>query len=521
MTTVSSLFSKVSPLFSGIAETISGEVDCSFETLSLYARDASSYYIQPQAVIYPKNATDIKHILAFARELKMPVTVRGLGNGEHGGCLSEGIILDLHRHFNQIRHINMLEQTVTVDAGVSVAEFIKKLHTWQFDIPCLDEFDTTASVGAYVATRSISSSSFHYGSVRDWIEGVRVVVDNGEEHNIADGITPSGRLLGIYQSVFPLLSSYQAHIRANKPTTEEASGYSVWNTTIGPRQLIDEIVGSEGTLGIITSITFRVTTYKPFSQVTCIPIENKDDIPHFIELAKNHRVERMFLYDHIFMELSKRYSQHHIPYFKDASYVLMTVHTHTDKEKLKNLVKTFHHALPHGEEASVLASYDVFERLLSPTFIQEVSKKYSNNVLSPLLSTNGLLVKPNKIPSLLRRLEHITDSTGKMYTVSGFVGSGHLAITPLFDLYSNTHDTATTEYTHAVFESVKKEGGSFSALGGDGLTKTPHLPQKYNETMLTLFKEIKNAWDPLGILNPGKKLGTSFHYLSQRIVKNR
>lgn len=199
MTTVSSLFSKVSPLFSGIAETISGEVDCSFETLSLYARDASSYYIQPQAVIYPKNATDIKHILAFARELKMPVTVRGLGNGEHGGCLSEGIILDLHRHFNQIRHINMLEQTVTVDAGVSVAEFIKKLHTWQFDIPCLDEFDTTASVGAYVATRSISSSSFHYGSVRCWIEGVRVVVDNGEEHNIADGIAPSGILLGIDQ----------------------------------------------------------------------------------------------------------------------------------------------------------------------------------------------------------------------------------------------------------------------------------------------------------------------------------
>jgi FAD/FMN-containing dehydrogenase len=133
----SNLLTRVPPLFADLAKIISGEIDCSHKTLSEYSCDASTYLVLPQAVIYPKNSTDIKHVLAFAREYTMPVTIRGAGNGTHGSALGEGIILDMKRYFSQIRNVNMMENTITVDVGVTVGALLEKLHAWHFDIPLL------------------------------------------------------------------------------------------------------------------------------------------------------------------------------------------------------------------------------------------------------------------------------------------------------------------------------------------------------------------------------------------------
>jgi FAD/FMN-containing dehydrogenase len=73
----------------------------------------------------------------------------------------------------------------------------------------------------------------------------------------------------------------------------------------------------------------------------------------------------------------------------------------------------------------------------------------------------------------------------------------------------------------SIFKLLTKYKGSISAIGGDGITKAPYISYKYNDTVISIFKEIKKAWDPLGILNPGKKIGTSFSYLQKHIIKDR
>ena len=199
----------------------------------------------------------------------MPVTTRGKGNSRNGGPLGEGIILDMTRYFSQIRTVNMLENTVTVDAGVTIGMLREKLHGWHYDIPSATSVDAGTTVGALLATKCSSSSSFHHGTIREWVESLTIVVDNGEEHILADGITPSGRLLGIYQAVFPLLTKETGVLRASKPKShDDGTGYNLWNSSIGPRQLIDQITGSEGTLAIITSVTFRISPHKKHSLTT-------------------------------------------------------------------------------------------------------------------------------------------------------------------------------------------------------------------------------------------------------------
>lgn len=521
MITASNLLSRIPPLFADLAKILAGEIDCTNTTLAKYATDGSPYFVMPQAVIHPKNVTDIKHVLSFSREYKIPITVRGYGTARTGGALGEGIILDMTRYFSQIRNVNMMENTVTVDAGVTLGSLVEKLHAWHYDIPLISLGDNESTVGALVATKSASSSSFHHGTIREWIEGITVVVDTGEEHHIADGITPSGRLLGIYQSVFPLLAKEGPILRAARPLThDDATGYNLWNTSIGPRQLIDQLVGSEGTLGVITSVTFRITPHKSHRITTCIPVTDTKLFSVYIDIAKHHKSEGMFMYDQAFMQLADKYHPMTVPFFPDTPYVLLVTHSAIDKEKLHQMVHTFRRALPISEHfLKTIDDGSVIDRITNSEFLLLLGDMYTNSALTPLSVGNGIIVTIPQIPSLLSQLESYLDSLGNLYMTTGNIGSGHVSVTTLFDPRSRNYDDDILSYTKQIFSIVKNHNGGISAIYGEGLSRTPYLSYVYSDAALLVFKKIKDVWDPLSILNPGKKIGTTTGYLQQHLKR--
>lgn len=521
MITGSNLLSRIPPLFADLAKLLAGEIECAHGTLTHYSSDGSPYQIFPQAVIYPKNTTDIKHVLSFAREYTMPLSVRGNGSGRNGGCLSEGIVLDMTRYFNQIRNINMVENSITVDAGAKVGLLLEKLHSWNYDIPFFLGMDKEATVGAMFATKSASGSSFHHGTIREWVEGITVVVDNGEEHKIADGITPSGRLLGIYQEVFPLLTKEASIVRGAKPKShDDATGYNIWNTSIGPRQLLDQLAGSEGTLGIITSITFRIAPYKQHILTTCIPVTKESELPSLIEIAKHHRCEHMFLYDEAFMQLAERYHPTLVPFFPETPYVLLATHTDTDKERLAHTVRTFRNALPvEGYTLKTIDDRKKLEHIVGNEFLFTLFSMYTNNTFIPIPSGNGLIVTIHQLPAFMEEVKEYLDSTGKLYTITGNIGSGHIAALTLFDPLSKQYNSEIVFYTKHLLSIIKKYSGGISTTGGDGLTRTPFLSYIYSDAVIALFGTLKKIWDPLLILNPGKKQGVTTTYLNQHLRK--
>ncbi len=514
---VSNILYRIPPLFSDLAKIIAGDIDCSQATLTRYGNDGSAYFILPQAVIYPKNVTDIKHVLSFAREYTMPITPRGNGTSRSGGALGEGIILDMTRYFSHIRNINMIGNTITVDAGVTVGSLLEKLHAWNYDIPVVSMSEKNSTIGALVATKSASLSSFRHGTIREWIEGVTIVVDSGEEHHIADGITPSGRLLGIYQSIFPFLSKEGPALRAAKPTShDDASGYNIWSTSIGPRQLIDQCIGSEGTLGILTSVTFRISPYKTHRVTSCIPITSTKLLPVYIDIANQYHGEHIFLYDQAFMQLADRYHPTLVPFFPDTPYVLLVTHTANSKEKLDQITQTFKRALPLEEYfIKTINEQHVVDRIVDTEFLYMLTSAYTNDALTPYSSGNGLIVTIPQIPVLLDQLEKYLDTLGNLYIITGNVGSGHISVIALFDHYSKKYHDDVLLYTKTIFSFIKHHKGGISAVGGEGLLRTPFLSYVYNDKTMLLFKNIKDMWDPLSILNPGKKIGTTTTYLQQ------
>jgi FAD/FMN-containing dehydrogenase len=521
MITVSNPFSTIPPLFSDLAKILAGEIDCTSQILEKYSTDGSPYMVRPQAVMYPKNGTDLKHILSFAREYTMPVVVRGSGSTRMGGSLSEGIVVDLTRYFDRIRHINMLDQTISVDAGVSIKALRERLHGWNVDIPVLTAQHNNGTVGALVATKGVTATSFHFGTIREWVEGLTIVVDTGEEHHISDGITPSGRLLGIYQAVFPLLTAHGPILRANKPeSSDDATGYSIWNTSIGPRQLLDQLVGGEGTLGIITSITFRLIPKRPHVITLCIPIKDKKDLLVYSDVARHHKAEHIFMYDSTFMELTDRYHLNRIPQFPDAHYALLISFSGDNTEKLHEAVRNFTRTIKNDE--NILVQYEdspFLDRVTDKAFLFSLLTSYTQGAYVPIVSGSGIVVPLNQYVRTLQDLEDYLYSTGKLYVVTGNVASGHISVITLFDSQSKNYDSDLEIYTQTIFGIVKKNKGGISGEGGEGLAKTPYVPFLYNEATFDVFKKIKDAWDPLHILNPGKKISITKQYLKEHILR--
>ncbi len=516
---VSNPFSSVPPLFEDLARSIVGEIDCSPQSLEKYSNDGSPYTIRPQAIVYPKNGTDIKHIISFSREYTIPITIRGNGTAKTGGALGEGVVIDMTRYFNHIRQINMLEGTITVDAGVSVKSLRENLHGMHMDIPLLTAQDNDSTVGALVSTKSATPTSYRYGTIREWVEGMTIIVDSGEEHRIADGITPSGRLLGIYQSIFPILTSDGPILRAVKPEiNDDATGYCLWNTSIGPRQLLDQLTGGEGTLGIITSVTLRITQHKPYITTVCIPIQDTTLIPSYIEIAKHHKSDHVFIYDSVFMELADRYHLNILPPFPEAKYALCVSFFGKTKDDIAVLIKTFVRALPVEENS--LFYYDskyFIDRITDPSFLFSLLHSYTQGAHVPIPTCSGIIVPIHHYAKILEDIEKYLYSIGKSYCITGNAGSGHISLVTLFDNHSKDYKDELFEYTQTIFSYVKKYKGGISAVGGEGLLRTPYMSFIYNESALTVFNKIKKAWDPLNLLNPGKKVGADHNYLNNHL----
>ncbi|MDB5259829.1 MAG: linked oxidase protein [Candidatus Nomurabacteria bacterium] len=520
MLTVSNLLSNVPPLFGDLAKILSGEIVFSHQAFLEASLDGSPYEVMPQTIIYPKTTTDIKHAIAFSREFKIPITVRGGGTSQTGGALGEGIIIDLTRHFNRIRNVNMMDHTVTVDAGTSITTLQEKLKGWNMEIPSLGVDSNKSTIGGLVATKSATSASFYAGTIREWIEGVTIIVDTGEEHIIKDGITPSGRLLGIYQSVFPLLIDSSPILRAAKPEQpDDATGYSIWNTSIGPRQLLDQIVGSDGTLGIITSVTFRVSPSKLFSITNAIQIKDPELISMFVDVAVHHNAERIFLLDQTLVTLTQKFHPDLLPSLKKAQFTLLVTHRDDDVKKVKNKATMFIKGLKVEEDEHVEFDETLVNTITNSDFAYSLIHNYGRGAHKVITSAGGMIVSLPQYASLIKNIDEYMGSKGKLYALSGYAGSGHLSLLSLFDPGTKHFEEEILNYNEEIFKIVKKHKGGISAVGGDGLARTPYLESFYNEATREIFKKLKEAWDPLSIFNPSKKVGGSTNYLRTHISR--
>ncbi len=506
----------VPTIYTELAHTLHGDVDTTYETLQHNSRDNSPCVVMPHILVYPKTISDIKKCIACAEQYHIPLAVKGSGLNASGAALVGGILIDTTKYLHQIRTTDMPGNTITVDPGVTCKKIRTHLGAWGLEVPFLTEQDDEATIGGIVATKNVSPASFESGGIRSWILGISVMLHNGEEHMIEDGITPSGELLAIYQQLFPLLGKESATLRGGKPfSQEEATGYNIWTHNIGPRQLIDNIVGSQGTLAVITGIKLRTTLKPAHTQTLLITLPTYTQLPTVVEISKHHGVRSLHMYDSTLEQIN---SKHPVSKGEHALTVVATL-AGNDAHTLHQAVDRYSKAISLPEVSVIIADAHYSDApFTNYEHMRSALTSYAQGSFIPSFTTTGLLVPISSLGKVLEEIDAYHAAKRLMYCVSGNPGSGHISVITLIPETPASFPEKVIETTKDLFLIIKKYNGGIGAVSGDGLVGTPFLPLFYSETIRNIFTQVKQIWDPHNIFNPGKKQDLTLNYVQDRIT---
>jgi FAD/FMN-containing dehydrogenase len=303
-----------------------GDVDARGATLQTYSHDASLFEVRPELVVFPKHTADISALVQFAtREnirdrqgKKISLTARAAGTDMSGGPLNESIIVDVSKYMNQIVSIN--NQTATVQPGLLYRDFEQETLRRGMLMPAYTASKSICAVGGMVANNSGGEKSIKYGKVERYVRRLKVVFSDGNEYEVRplskqelDEKMAQQDFEGmLYRELFALLQNHFIELSRAKPmVSKNSAGYylwNVWNPETGVFDMTQLLVGSQGTLGIITEIEFGLVPVPRYSKMVVMYLRSIDRLGEVVDEVMKYEPESFESYDDYSMKLAIQFA---------------------------------------------------------------------------------------------------------------------------------------------------------------------------------------------------------------------
>ncbi len=436
------------------------------EDLMCYSYDGTGMEYMPSAVAFPGSAAEICSIMELANQELFPVIPRGAGTGMTGGALpvEGGLVLVMNR-LNRILEIDTENQVASVEPGVITGQFqaaVAKEGLFYPPDPASRDFCT---MGGNVAECSGGPSAVKYGVTRDYVLGLEVVL-------------PDGRL-----------------IHTGVRTAKGVVGYDLTRL----------IIGSEGTLGIITKVIVRLLALPTHKKTYLVLTDSLRQAAQLVsEILKNGILPNTLEYmDQAALHVVKDYLPLKLP---QSTRALLLIEVDGDKksteeqgEKLLRLLadrQKYEGILEVREAHNEKEVDDLWKarRSISPATFKLRPHKISEDVVVP----------KTKIPQLVDFTEKMSRELGIVILTFGHAGDGNIHVNIMVDKDNPEEYQKGQKAKRRLFEYVISLSGTLSGEHGIGITKAPYLSLEIDETSLALMQKIKNVFDPNNILNPGK-----------------
>jgi glycolate oxidase len=427
-----------------------------------YSYDASFGNFLPDLVLQPVSTEEVARIVRLANEYKIPLYPRGRGTSLSGGPLAVegGIVLDFSK-WNQTLEIEPDDLIAIVSPGVITAEINKAAEKYGLMYPPDPSSSHVSTIGGNLAENAGGPRGLKYGVTKDYVIGLEVV-------------TPEGEV-----------------IRTGGRTVKNVTGFD----------LTKLIVGSEGTLGIITEATLRLIP-KPLSTRTLMAVfEDIVDSGRAISniLRSGILPSKMELMDQESIKAVEEYEPLGLPIDVEA-ILLIEVDGHPDALK-SEILKVGEKCIESGAR-EVKAAKDKEEeeelwkarKLVSPAIVKIKPTKISEDATVPR----------SKIPEMFRRLKTIKEKYNIHLVVFGHAGDGNLHPNIIADQRDTEEMLRVEKAVEEIFAAAVELGGTLSGEHGIGVMKAPFMEMELGTAGLDMMKRIKLAWDPNNILNPGK-----------------
>jgi FAD/FMN-containing dehydrogenase len=541
-------------LAEAIKKDFKGEVSEDVEKLEIYSKDASLFKVKPKVVAYPKDAEDIGHLIEFvkasrASDPSASITLRSAGSDMSGGPLGESIIADVTEHLNHIGEIKA--EGTRVQPGAFYRDFEKKALEKGFILPCYPASKNLCALGGMFANNCAGEKTLRYGKMEDFVVESRFVFSDGKEYVVQplsrgalEGKMAQGDFEGeLYKRLFELLEENKDEIARAKPqVSKNSAGYYLWNIWDGETFDLNKLlVGSQGTLGVITEMTMRLVPVEKASELFVIFLHDLSPLAKLVNTILPTGPDSIESYDDSTMKLAFRFFPEMLKSMKPKHFFsLMWSFIPELKMMLKGGIPKLILLVEYSgkDKREVDGKIANLEKLIHPfkvisrkTLSEEESEKYwtvrreSFNLLRKHVHglrtapfVDDVVVKPEHMPEFLPKMRAILDSYKLTYTIAGHAGNGNFHIIPLMDMKNKVNREIIKEVSEKVYTLVAEYKGSITGEHNDGIVRTPYLNKMYSLNTLELFKKTKEIFDPMNIFNPGKKVGGTLEYLEKHIA---
>lgn len=437
------------------------------ETLQNYAHDETEdLHFLPDVVVKPRTAEEISSILRICNRERIPLTPRGGGTGLSGGALPHlgGVVLSTER-MNKILTIDEKNLQVTTEPGVITEVLQTQLKEKNLFYPPDPSSRGSCFIGGNISENSGGPKAVKYGVVKDYVLNLELVL-------------PTGEIIWTGANVL-----------------KNATGYN----------LTQLIVGSEGTLGIVTKIVLRLLPLPKYDMLMLVPFRSAENACA--------SVAAIFRAGHIpsALEFMEKDALDWASRFVESNTVRIEgdVQAHLLIEVDGNNIDTLMHEME--SLAAVVAGFDCGEILFADNEQQKEELWKMRRRIGEAVKAHSVyreedtVVPRAELPVLLREVKKIGKKYGFHSVCYGHAGDGNLHVNIIRgDLSEEQWNGSLKEGIREIFECVKRLGGTISGEHGIGLVQKEYMNIVLDETQLRLMREIKKMFDPNNILNPGK-----------------
>jgi len=508
-------------LIGELQRNIEGEVR--FDTVSrmLYRTDASIHEMEPVGVVIPQRSEDVVRVIEAAGRRGVPILPRGGGTSLAGQVVGQAIHLDFSKYMNQILELNPAEKWVRVQPGVVLDPLnaFLKLHGLTFGPDVATS--SRANIGGMIGNNSSGSHSLLYGKTVDHVLELEVALADGTVTTFGP-VAEAGYeqkaaqpdLEGhIYREVKRIVAENREEIERRFPKVmRRVSGYNLdaFAGGDGAFDLSKIVAGSEGTLCAVLEAKLRVVELpRHTSLVACHFGDLIEATEANIEVLKTGPAA-VELVDKILLDLTQGSIEHarRRSFLQgDPEALLFVEYYGNTEEELELKMDQLETRL--GEQGLGYA----FVRAVQPTEQRDMWELRKAGVgllmgmkgdAKPIPGLEDTCVPTDKLPAYVRRVRELFAENGLEAEFYGHASVGVLHIRPILDLKTLVGMETLRSLEERISDMVLEYGGSMSAEHGDGLARSEWIPKMFGAQIVRAFAQVKDAFDPQNIMNPGK-----------------
>lgn len=544
----------INALKAHLAKLFKGDVEDSDAVLTAFSHDASLCEVRPKIVVFPKDAEDVKTVVRFVHKNKakfpdLSVTVRSAGTCMSGGPLNDSIILDVTRYMHGIK--SLATKKATVLPGTFYRDFEPEALKLGVMLPCYTASKNLNTIGGMVGNNSAGEKTLQYGKMEDYVPELKAVFEDGNEYTVRplskaeldEKIAQRDFEGDVYKKIWNLVSKNASILSKAKPkVSKNSAGYYLWNVWDGETfDLCKLIVGSQGTLGIVTEVTIGLVPVKPLSKLFVIFMPSLNGLGDIVNDILKFKPESLESYDDSTMALALKFLPSMIRTMKLNFFrliwsfipeawmavtggipklVLLVEFSGDDDREIDEKIDALERKI---------ARYGFKMRRAKNEFDSEkywTIRRESFNLLRKHVKgrrtapfVDDIVVPPQTMPDFLPKMRAILDEYRLIYTIAGHAGNGNFHIIPLMDMKDRRNVKIIDEVSDKVYDLVLSYEGSITGEHNDGIIRTPYLLKMYGPEIMALFKRTKDAFDPDNIFNPGKKVGDDKAFMMTHLVR--